>query len=200
MLLNELLWLLLMGPVSLGLGLVIKAEWLWLADGGWVWNGEEREWPPKHLNWVLVFDSGFSLCRKREQLCDAQWCHRWGFRWFWWKEQLGELTSVKVGPECVFGAAHLSTNFRVGDHRVRACCCHGDGRLTARCSLCIVGPSRSLARPPPVHSLPYLCNPHHECYQPNCTLKAMHLFTSNCQARRSFRNNNKLKVCSVRYK
>lgn len=36
MLLNELLWLLLMGPVSLGLGLVIKAEWLWLADGGWV--------------------------------------------------------------------------------------------------------------------------------------------------------------------
>ncbi|KAL1248975.1 hypothetical protein QQF64_022293 [Cirrhinus molitorella] len=38
-------------------------------------------------------------------------------------------------PGMYFGATHLSTNFRVGDHRVRACCCHGDGRLTAWCSL-----------------------------------------------------------------
>lgn len=29
---------------------MIKAEWLWLADGGWVRNGNESEGPPKHIN------------------------------------------------------------------------------------------------------------------------------------------------------
>lgn len=118
---------------------MIKAEWSWLADGGWVRNSYESEGPPKHINatanWALtrvflLFIAATFFFFHVSVLC---WCMDMAFfGGFGTARQMGVCQS-ESGMR--FGAAHLSTNFRVGDHRVRACCCHSDGRLTAQCSL-----------------------------------------------------------------